>query len=298
MRSFFRGFFVTILIVAIGFFGVTLYMNLGSDSEAKEALADLRNSNEKFQVLVIGVDSLNSKRAQNTRSDVMMLLDVDGDEQKASLVSIPRDSRVAIEGHGKTKINHAYAFGKADLALETVNENFDLNVPYYIVIDYAFVEDVVDILGGIDVYVPMDMDYEDPSADPPLSIHLKEGQQSLNGKEALQYLRFRKGYENADLDRVKAQQAFMSAFLEKLKSPKSVAKAPSLLMSFLDNAVTNMPVSKVSRMGLTAISTSRENFNTATLPGTPQMIENISYYLVDEDAADKVLRDLNIKEAR
>ncbi|MDD7363693.1 MAG: LCP family protein [Peptoniphilus sp.] len=295
MKSFFRAFFVTLLVVALVAVGFTAYLNLGKDSDVKTALSDLQNSNEKFQVLLIGVDSLDSKRAQNTRSDVMILLDVDGEKDKVSLISIPRDSRVEIEDHGKTKVNHAYAYGRAELALDTVNENFDLSVPYYIVVDYGFVKDVVDIVGGVEVDVPMDMDYEDPSADPPLSIHLKKGLQTLNGDEALQFLRFRKGYKNADLDRVKAQQAFMSAFLSKLKSIEGVKHAPSLLTSYMDHATSNMPVSKVSRMGLTAISAGQENFESATLPGTPEMIDGLSYYLVDHDEAEKLFKQMNVK---
>lgn len=295
MKSFFRGFFLTLLIVFIGGVALHFYTTMGDDSEAKNWISDLQNSNEKFQVLLIGVDSLDSKKAKNTRSDVMMVLDIDGEKKTASLISLPRDSRVKIKDHGKTKLNHAYAYGKSDLALETVNENFDLNIPYYIVVDYAFVKDVVNIVDGIDVDVPMDMDYEDPSADPPLSIHLKEGHQHLNGDQAMQFLRFRKGYKNADLDRVKAQQAFMAAFVDKVKSSKGILHAPSLLVSYLDNTTSNMPLSKVSRMGLTMLSVGQENLETATIPGTADMIGGLSYYIVDFDGADQLFRKMNVK---
>lgn len=296
MKSFFRGFFLTLFIVFVGVVALNFYTNMGDDTEAKTWISDLKNSNEKFQVLLIGVDSLNSKKTKNTRSDVMMVLDVDGEKRSASLISLPRDSRVKIEDHGKTKLNHAYAYGKADLALETVNKNFDLDIPYYIVVDYAFVKDVVDIVGGIDVYVPMKMDYEDPSADPPLSIHLKKGHQHLNGDQAMQFLRFRKGYKNADLDRVKAQQAFMSAFVQKVKSSKGVLHAPSLLVSYMDNTTSNMPLSKVSRMGLTMISIGEDNLQTATIPGTADMIGGLSYYIVDFGATDQLFYKMNVKD--
>lgn len=295
MKSFFRGFFLTLLIVFIGGVALHFYTTMGDDSEAKNWISDLQNSNEKFQVLLIGVDSLDSKKAKNTRSDVMMVLDIDGEKKTASLISLPRDSRVKIKDHGKTKLNHAYAYGKANLALETVNENFDLDIPYYIVVDYAFVKDVVNIVDGIDVDVPMDMDYEDPSADPPLSIHLKEGHQHLNGDQAMQFLRFRKGYKNADLDRVKAQQAFMAAFVDKVKSSKGILHAPSLLVSYMDNTTSNMPLSKVSRMGLTMLSVGQENLQTATIPGTADMIGGLSYYIVDFDGTDQLFRKMNVK---
>lgn len=295
MKSFFRGFFLTLLIVFIGGVALHFYTTMGDDSEAKNWISDLQNSNEKFQVLLIGVDSLDSKKAKNTRSDVMMVLDIDGEKKTASLISLPRDSRVKIKDHGKTKLNHAYAYGKANLALKTVNENFDLDIPYYIVVDYAFVKDVVNIVDGIDVDVPMDMDYEDPSADPPLSIHLKKGHQHLNGDQAMQFLRFRKGYKNADLDRVKAQQAFMAAFVDKVKSSKGILHAPSLLVSYMDNTTSNMPLSKVSRMGLTMLSVGQENLQTATIPGTADMIGGLSYYIVDFDGTDQLFRKMNVK---
>ncbi|MDQ0507676.1 Putative transcriptional regulator yvhJ [Aedoeadaptatus ivorii] len=295
MKSFFRGFFATLLIVCALFFGSQWYINRSDNTAAQTWVEDLKNSNEKFQVLLIGIDSLDSKQAENTRSDVMMVLDVDGAKRTASLVSVPRDSRVPIEGHGKTKINHAYAYGKQDLALQTVNENLGLNIPYYIVVDYAFVKDVVDIVGGIDVDVPMDMDYEDPSADPPLYIHLKQGMQTLNGDEALQFVRFRKGYKNADLDRVKAQQAFISSLVNKVKSPGGLLHAPSLFVSYMDHTTSNMPLSKVSRMGLTLISIGEENLTTNTLPGTPKTIDGISYFIVDEAGTDRLLKDLHMK---
>ncbi|WP_077075359.1 LCP family protein [Aedoeadaptatus urinae] len=295
MKSFFRGFFLTLLIVFIGGVALHFYTTMGDDSEAKNWISDLQNSNEKFQVLLIGVDSLDSKKAKNTRSDVMMVLDIDGEKKTASLISLPRDSRVKIKDHGKTKLNHAYAYGKANLALKTVNENFDLDIPYYIVVDYAFVKDVVNIVDGIDVDVPMDMDYEDPSADPPLSIHLKKGHQHLNGDQAMQFLRFRKGYKNADLDRVKAQQAFMAAFVDKVKSSKGILHAPSLLVSYMDNTTSNMPLSKVSRMGLTMLSVGQENLETATIPGTADMIGGLSYYIVDFDGTDQLFRKMNVK---
>ena len=90
MKSFFRGFFLTLLIVFVAVVALNFYTNMGDDSEAKTWISDLKNSNEKFQVLLIGVDSLDSKKAQNTRSDVMMVLDVDGENKTASLISLPR----------------------------------------------------------------------------------------------------------------------------------------------------------------------------------------------------------------
>lgn len=296
MKSFFRGFFITlltlVLIIGLGYY----FINKKTDMEARNWVHDFNQKEDKFQVLLIGVDALNGKKSENTRSDVLMILDVDNKEKSIRLVSIPRDTRVRVEGHrGYTKINHAYAYGGSELSLKTVNENFGLNIPYYIVVDYAFVKDVVDIIGGVEVNVPMEMHYEDPTADPPLYIDLKEGQQVLNGDQALQFLRFRKGYKNADLDRVKAQQAFMGALLDKLKSVSSIIHGPQLFISYMDYTQSNMPLPKTSRMGLDLMKIGQENLSTFTLPGEPRTIEHVSYFVIDEDRVNSFLEDLGIK---
>lgn len=296
MKSFIKGFFITLLVIAAIVGGGYFLLQQEESTAAKETVDQFTSDTNKFQMLIIGVDSLNAKKAENTRSDVMMILDVDRKNDSIRLLSVPRDSRVSVEGHeGKTKINHAYAYGGSELSLKTVNQNLGLEIPYYMVIDYAFVKDVVDIMGGIDVDVPMDMKYEDPTADPPLYIDLKQGPQTLNGDEALQFLRFRKGYANADLDRVKVQQQFMSALVNKLKSKSGVLHSPQLLVSYMDHTNSNMPLGSVVRMGFETLKIGQDRMTTATLPGTPQMVDGISYYILDMEQTDSMLKDLKIK---
>lgn len=295
MKGFLKGFFVTLSIVGVVFLIGVFFLNRDNSSDAKKWVKDFTENSDKYQVLLIGVDALNVKKGENTRSDVMMILDVDNTSNSIRLVSIPRDSRAKVPGHGLTKINHAYAYGGADLSLQTVNETLGLDIPYYIVVDYAFVKEVVDTLGGIELDVPMDMSYEDPSADPPLYIDLKKGYQVLDGDKSLQFLRFRKGYKNADLDRVKAQQAFMSAFIQKLKSKESFIHAPRLFVSYLDYTQSNMPIAKVSRMGLNTVKIGQDNLTTFTLPGHPSTIDGLSYFIIDDDNIDRFLIDLGIK---
>lgn len=297
MKSFFKGFFITLLIVGLLFLGGFFFLQQKEGNEAKEWFTQFNEGADKYQILLIGIDALNGKSADNTRSDVMMILDVDNVKKSIRLVSVPRDTRTKIEGHrGHTKINHAYAYGGSELSLKTVNETLGLNIPYYMVIDYGLVKEMVDIIGGVEVEVPMDMDYEDPSSDPPLSIHLKQGRQVLDGDQALQFLRFRKGYKNADLDRVKAQQSFMNALMDRLKSKKTILHGPQLLVSYMDHSQSNMPLPKVSRLGLNIMNIGKENLTTFTLPGQPDTIDEISYYVIDEEQTNRFLLDLGIKK--
>ncbi|MDO5301317.1 MAG: LCP family protein [Tissierellia bacterium] len=290
MKTFFKSFFITLLILILILGGSYFFLESQNQGEAGQWLGDLTDSGGSFEILLMGVDARSTKGTTNpSRSDVMMVVRVDPVADKISMVSIPRDSRVEIPGYGTTKVNHAYAHGGAELALETVNNNFGTEIPYYMVVDYEFVRRVVDRVGGVEVEVPMDMDYEDPTADPPLAIHLKAGHQNLNGDEALQFLRFRKGYKNQDLGRVEAQQSFAKAFVEKIKSPQGLLQSPLVLMDFLEKTDTNMPLSKLSRMGMSSLSIGVEGMETATLPGVPDTIGGVSYFIWDREGSVALL---------
>ncbi|MDO5037196.1 MAG: LCP family protein [Tissierellia bacterium] len=297
MKSFFKGFFMTLLIILLLVGGGYYYLtSKGHDADAKETLETVTGEGENHQILVLGVDSADAGKAENTRSDVMMIANVNRDKNQVSLISIPRDTRTSIPGrNGKTKINHAYAYGGADLALDTVNGLLGLDIPYYVVVDYDFVKEVVDKTGGVQVDVPMDMHYEDPSADPPLYIDLKAGPQVLDGDQALQFLRFRKGYANADLGRVEAQQAFLKGLFQAATSKNALINSPRLIKPYLTKTQNNLSVGKALGIGLDGLKVGSENFITGTLPGSPQTIEGLSYYILDEGASQDMLVDYGFK---
>ena len=108
-------------------------------------------------------------------------------------------------------------------SVKAVKDLLGIDLEYYVKVDlYNIVKEMVDIIGGVDIYVPMDMKYSDPVADPPLYIDLKKGYQTLDGDKALQFLRFRKGYADQDLGRIRAQQEFMKAAIEKALRPANI----------------------------------------------------------------------------
>lgn len=297
MKSFLKGFFITILLcllIVVGAF--YLLTELDDSSDSQMSLSEFFKGGEKFQVLIIGVDSLNQRKAENTRSDVMMLLNVDPKREQISLISIPRDTRAYLPDRDSTeKINHAYAYDGPEGSLHAVNELLGLNVQDYMVVDYAFVKDVVDIVGGVEVDVPMDMVYEDPTADPPLYINLKAGNQVLNGDEALQFLRFRKGYQDQDLGRVKAQQAFLTSLFGTVKDKKNIIHGPQLLISYSNHTNSTLSMVKVSKLGLNIMKLGTDNMKTFTLPGTPKTIDGLSYVVIDEGQTNFLLSELGIK---
>jgi len=157
----------------------------------------------QLNVLLLGCDDVDEVR----RADTIMVLFLNPRLKRAALLSIPRDSRVQIPGHGLDKINHAYAFGEAELAQQTVEQFLGITVDYYAQIGFdAFVE-MVDELGGVDLDVKQRMKtrtyYE--------SIDLHKGYQHLDGREALQFVRYR---NDSDVQRGKRQQQLLRALIE------------------------------------------------------------------------------------
>ena len=244
---------------------------------------------------MLGVDSLDSKKADNARSDTIMVVNVDGKSKKVNIISIPRDTYTKIKGYKKTKINHSFKYGGSELTLDTVNNLLGTDIKYYVTVDYRFVEDVVDKIGGVTVDVPLDMKYEDPTADPPLTIDIKEGTQTLNGYDAIGFLRYRKGYKDADLGRVKAQQQFMSALLSKMKEPKTLLKAPFLIGSYVNYSENNIPVKKLIKVAANMRSIGTEDITTNTLPGTPKYMGGVSYFVPNENKIQVMLVEYNFK---
>lgn len=286
------------LLVVILIFGGVLFfiVRSGHREDAQDALDTVTGQGQSNQILLMGVDSAQADKAESTRSDVMMIININRATNQVSLLSIPRDTWTPIPGrNGYTKINHAYAYGGPELALDTVNALLGLEIPYYMVVDYEFVKEVVDKVGGVEVEVPMDMQYEDPTADPPLYIDLKAGLQTLNGDEALQFLRFRKGYADADLGRVQAQQAFLTALFQAVTSKEALINSPRLIGPYLTQTKNNIGLGKAVGIGLDALKVGSENFATGTLPGTPQTIDGLSYFILDEAGVQAALIDYGFK---
>ncbi|MDU2115741.1 MAG: LCP family protein [Peptoniphilus lacydonensis] len=292
MKTFFKSFLTTILVIIIlaliGFAGYFYFLN---DNEEDK----IDDGKENLQFLMLGVDSLDSRKADNARSDTIMVVNVDCKSGKVNIISIPRDTYSSIKGYKKTKINHSFKYGGSELTLDTVNNLLGTDIKYYVTVDYRFVEDVVDKIGGVTVDVPLDMNYEDPTADPPLKIDIKEGTQTLKGNDAIGFLRYRKGYPDADLGRVKAQQQFMSSLLSKMKEPKTLLKVPLLMSSYVNYSENNIPAKKLAKIAIKMRGITSEDIVTNTLPGIPKYMGGVSYFVPDDNKIQVMLLENNFK---
>lgn len=159
---------------------------------------------------------------------------------------------------------------------------YGFSADFYAQVNLDGFVDIVDAIGGVDVYVQNDMNYDDPYQD--LHIHIKAGNQHLNGKDAEGFIRFRYGYAGADIARIDAQKIFMTAFIKKLMSIEGVSKLNDLVKEVNANLNTNVSLSDALYFATNALDLDLTKVVMLTMPGTPAYINNVSYYLVNKTA--------------
>lgn len=198
-------------------------------------------------------------------TDTMLLLRFDPAQGKLTVLSIPRDTQAYVEGHGLKKINEANSDGGPALAAETVSNLLDgVAIDRYVRVNVQGIEKLVDALGGVTVYVPKDMKYNDFSQH--FYINLKAGKQHLDGEKAVQYLRFRYD-EYGDIGRVQRQQTLMRAVIEQALKPQTLLKIPDILKVTQDHIDTNLTLEELLALAGFASQTQRSDVQMLMLPG-------------------------------
>ena len=241
--------------------------------------------NKPTTIMLMGVDE---RKDDIGRSDTLMILNLS--ENKASLLTIPRDTMVYIEKYGYQKINAAYSLGGAKLARKTVEDFLGIDVDYYVSINKSRFAEVIDAMGGVDIYVERDMHYEDPwDDDGGLYIDLKQGNQHLDGQTAIEFVRFRDS--EGDVGRVRRQQAFMRACADKLTEPSMLIKIPELLTVAVKAIDTDLSSGKMLAVaGSLKSAEAKKNVKTGVVPGWLQYIDDVSYLIPDAERLGKVMR--------
>ena len=239
---------------------------------------DLLGASEKLagrtNILVLGVDQ---REGDAGRSDTMFVVMYDPKNEQVSLLSVPRDTRVKIPGHGWEKINHSFAYGGYKLAQRAAEDLLGIRVEHHIMIDFTGFQRIVDAMGGIDINVEKRMSYEDPYDN--LVIDLQPGMQHMDGRTAIQYVRYRD--EEGDIGRIKRQQHFMQAVQEKLTSPAIVTRLPNLIKEATALMQTDMSPTEMVELGRAMQKASKQGLKTDTVPGTPAYIDEVSYWIPD-----------------
>lgn len=244
---------------------------------------------KSYNILVMGVDTKSPE--ENSRSDTMILVSIDKKSKDIAMVWIPRDTRVETGKNRYEKINSINYIDGPEAAAEAVGKLLDLNVDYYMTTNFGGFAKIIDILGGVHIEVPSNMQHYDP--DPDLSINLSKGLQVLNGQDALRFVRYRGG-PTADIGRTGRQQQFIKALASEMFSTKAVLKLPQLLPEIVKNINTNIPMKDMLYLAEVARDFNQDKILTQTLPGYPFTDPNngASYWVADEDIARGIVKDL------
>lgn len=235
----------------------------------------LLTAKDKSTIMIMGVDE---REDDVGRSDTLMIATVDPKRSRAALLSIPRDTRVKIAGHGWDKINAAYAYGGERLTQRTVEDFLGVNMDHYVIINTHAFQKIIDAIGGIDIDVEKRMYYEDPwDDDGGLVIDLRPGMQHMDGKTAVTYVRYRD--EEGDIGRIKRQQKFMAACMEKITSPTIIPKLPAVIREVLGSVKTDLSMRQLLEFAGTLKEAQRNGLKTDMVPGRPLYIDGISYWI-------------------
>lgn len=214
-------------------------------------------------------------------ADTILLIRFDPETRKVAVLSIPRDTRTWVEGVGVTKLNEANLEGGAALAAQATSELLDgIAIDRYIRVNVQAVEKLINALGGVTIYVPKDLHYQDDAQH--LYINLKQGKQHLDGNQALQFLRYR--YDDyGDIGRIQRQQMFLRSLSEQALTPATLMRLPQLLSVIRSNIDTNLSVDELLALVGFATQVDRDRVQMLMLPGdfsAPDEYE-ASYWLPD-----------------
>jgi LCP family protein required for cell wall assembly len=241
---------------------------------------------DRVNILLIGRDRDYDRhgRILNThgRADTIIVVSLCRSERKVSILSIPRDTAVIINGHGLHKINAAHSFGGPEKLIEVLQDQLCIHIDYYARTSFEGFKKIVDAIGGVWLYVEKDMNYDDNWGN--LHIHLKKGWQWLDGDKAHQYVRFRHDAEG-DIGRTRRQRKFLEALAARLTSPAMLPRLPSLILSLYKYVDTNMTIKELMSLAGFAEQVDVSQIETETLPGRPVS----HYWFPDREKAAEVL---------
>ena len=296
-----------LLLIGGGIFAYRVYKNgwglsgmlatvAGHDENTKKNLTE-------FKCLILGI-STDQENVELT--DTIMVASYNPNTQKATLLSIPRDTYTGSNPKRATayeKINALYSRKhRPDETLEAVNEITGLNIEYYVVVKTEALIELVDAIGGVTFNVPIDMDYDDETQD--LHIHLEAGEQLLDGDKAEQLLRFRHNndgttypeeYGNNDIGRMRTQREFILQAVNQTAKVENIFKLGEILDIAKENVITNIDFNVAKDYIPYVVEFNTENLITAALPGTTpdwDTTNGVSIFVYDEEETAELIQEI------
>lgn len=233
-----------------------------------------------FSVLMLGIDTGEFGRSDVGRSDTLLVATVNPNEKKTTLLSVPRDTRTEIVGHGTVeKVAHAYAYGQEKMALDTVEKLLGIPLDHYVWINMEGFEDLVNAVGGVEVNNKFEFKQDGHT--------FPKGKNKLNGDQALAYTRMRYEDPNGDYGRQVRQQEVIGAIAEQALTFSGVTKYKQILKAIEDNMKTDLEPDEMFKIA----TDYRESFkiiDEETLHGNGEMIDGLSYQVIPDEELVRV----------
>ncbi|MDQ0061555.1 LCP family protein [Paenibacillus harenae] len=239
---------------------------------------------DPFSVLLLGVDQRDNEIG---RSDTMIYTVVRPSDGNLLMVSIPRDTYTEIVGKDtEDKITHAYAFGGAGMAMDTVENLFDAPIQYYASINFEGFREAIDALGGISLPIEEDIVNKDPNHE---KFTIKGGQSSYNGQDALYYVRYRED-AGGDISRTERQQTFLNALMDKASGMNQWTKIPELIDIMGNNFETDMRPDQMLDLAQSLLLSKERHIYSHSLTGEGRRLVGGGawYYFADEEDLSNV----------
>jgi len=265
---------IALLGSAILFLGMTAY-NVGNNvynefNSMYQGYSDRRNArvgavDPKFDgytnILILGIDD---GEQGDMQADTILVLSFSNDTGKSRLISIPRDTLVQADS-ASGRLGNLYSWGGANLIVRHVSALLGISIHQYVIIGMSTFAELIDVLGGVDIYVEENMDYDDPQSG--LSIHIGQGYQHLNGEDSQKYLRYLSS-KLGDVGRVQRQQKFMKALYAKVLQLDTIPKLPAIADIFQHKMETSAEIFDSAHLANVLRRMSSDPPTTVMLPGS------------------------------
>lgn len=240
-------------------------------------------------ILFLGVDASGNPNDlwTGTRTDTIILVNIDPKTKSANALSIPRDSKVYLpRDNGVNKINAAHAIGGIEMTKKTIEDTLGVHIDRYIMVHDDAVKEIVDAMDGLDIYIEKPMRYNDYAGN--LHINFTKGDHHLNGQEAVEYLRFRHD-ALGDIGRTQRQQWLLRSLLNQIKKPSTITKIPDIISVARKYIKTDMSFYEMSQYAALAKQIDMDKIEVAMLPGAPNQRGYISYWILDPEKTQEVV---------
>lgn len=285
------GIIVLVLFIAAGAYGFTVYKSFRNAVETMHEPIERKQSEKRpepvtleekdpFSVLMLGTDSTGDKG----RTDTIIVLTINPNNNSVKMLSIPRDTRTEIVGKGfNDKINHAHAFGGVEMAMDTVENFLDIPIDYYMKVNMEGFKDIVDAVGGVTVNNTLDFSFK--------GVHFPEGEIALNGEDALKFVRMRKEDPRGDFGRNTRQREVIKAVIKEGASLSSLTNFSDIFNAIGTNVKTNLTFEQMVDIQKN-YKTAGNNIEQMEIKGAGTKIDGIYYLQIPQEEQLRVQNEL------